>query len=609
MSDQHIITTKKILTKLPSIIAVLPSLAKGLIISNTANTSKAVGLGLCIENCARNNPNGPAIMYEDRTLSYLEFNDWVNTISHYLLDKNIKKGDCVAILIENRPELLAAVAACAKIGAISAMINTSLKGKVLSHSINLVTPKLIIAGEECLQAYEEIRETSNISNNRHLYFSDNNTQLNPGITPSGWINLAKVITNKPTINPKTTDQIFSDDPCFYVYTSGTTGLPKAVIFNHGRFMRAYGVFGFASVRLKSKDRMYIPLPFYHSTAMVICWGSVLAGNSCAVMTRKFSASKFWSDIRKYKVTSFGYVGELCRYLIDQPSEPSDIDNRIRVIIGNGMRPSIWGDFKTRFGISRVMEFYASSEGNIGFSNILNFDHTVGFTPYPYAIVEYDKEHEQALKNNDGFLKKVQKGGVGLLIGEITLKAPFHGYTDSRKSKMCILHDVFKTGDAWFNTGDLMRDIGFRHAQFVDRTGDTYRWKGENVSTTEIEMLIDGVKNISETVVYGVEIPSTDGRAGMASIRLECAIDDFNFLQLLTYFKKYIPNYAIPLFLRISKEIDMTGTFKYKKFPLKSDGFCLKKIKEPIYVWLPKSDTYIPLTTEIHRQIELGMYRF
>jgi citronellyl-CoA synthetase len=609
VSDQHVITKTKILKKVPSILAGLPGLVKGLSISNTSNKSKSVGLGLCVENSVKKNPNGPAIMYEDRTLSYSSFNAWINQISHYLLSQNVKKGDCVAILIENRPELLATVVACAKIGAISAMVNTSQKGKVLAHSINLVNPKVIIAGEECLQAYEDVRDQSTQKDLKHLYFADCDTHVNIGDTPKNWINLAQVIVNQPKENPSNSKEIYPDDPCFYVYTSGTTGLPKAVIFNHGRFMKAYGTFGFASVRLKSSDRMYIPLPFYHSTAMAICWGSVLAGNSCLVMARKFSASRFWDDISKYKATSFGYVGELCRYLIDQPARLTDLDNDISVIVGNGMRPSIWSGFKTRFGIDRVMEFYASSEGNIGFSNILNFDHTVGLTPFPYAIVDYDKENEQAQKGSDGFLKKVAKGGTGLLIGEITEKTPFHGYTDPEKSEKCIIRNVFKDGDAWFNTGDIMRDIGFRHSQFVDRTGDTYRWKGENISTTEVEMLIDGVDNICETVVYGVEIPNTNGRAGMASIRLECDKENFDFKQLLVQLKTDMPNYAIPLFLRVSKGMDMTGTFKHKKAPLKDQGFCLNKVEDPIYVLLPKSETYTPLTREVQKQIELGEHRF
>ncbi|WP_438462939.1 long-chain-acyl-CoA synthetase [Marinomonas sp. PE14-40] len=609
MSTQTLISKRNMISKVPSILAGLPSLVKGLKIANTSDKSKSVGLGLCIEKCVNENPDGLAILYQDRQLTYLEFNRWINRLAHYFLAQGIQKGDCIAIMIDNRPELLAAVGACAKIGAIAAMVNTAQKGKVLSYSINLVEPKMMLVGQECLEAYQAIREESHVPEDKHYYLADQNTLTTPSQAPEGWQNLAELVQGQSDNNPSQCQSIYPDDPCFYIYTSGTTGMPKAVVFNHGRYMKAYGSFGFASVRLKASDRMYVPLPFYHATAMAICWSSVLAGNACLVMTKKFSASGFWSDVKKYQATSFGYVGELCRYLVEQAPMPHEAENSIRIIVGNGMRASIWDEFKQRFDIPKIMEFYASSEGNIGFTNVLNFDRTVGFSPYPYALVEYDKENDKALTDANGKLRKVKRGEVGLLIGEITAKSPFHGYTDTEKSEKCIMRNVFKEGDAWFNTGDLMRDIGFRHAQFVDRTGDTFRWKGENVSTTEVEMLIDAVDNVSETVVYGVEIPNTNGRAGMASIRLDCQLEEFDFNNMLNELKKDMPNYAIPLFLRISKGVEMTGTFKHKKVPLKEDGFCLNKVQEPLYVRLPNTEAYVPLTQELQAEIEQGTHRF
>lgn len=609
MSAQTLINKRKMISRVPSILAGLPSLVKGLKIANTSDKSKNVGLGLCIEKCVNENPEGLAIIYQDRQLTYTQFNQWINQLAYYFLAQGIKKGDCIAIMVENRPELLAVVGACAKIGAIAAMLNTAQKGKVLSYSINLVAPKMMVVGQECLEAYDAIREDTHVGHDKHYYLADQDTLNLPSTAPDNWQNLAEMTLGQSVENPISCQSIYPDDACFYIYTSGTTGMPKAVVFNHGRYMKAYGSFGFASVRLTALDRMYVPLPFYHATAMAICWSSVLAGNACLVMTKKFSASRFWSDVKASKATSFGYVGELCRYLVEQAPVPDETDNNIRIIVGNGMRSSIWDDFKKRFDISKIMEFYASSEGNIGFTNVLNFDRTVGFSPYPYAIVEYDKENDKAVTDEKGKLRKVKRGGVGLLIGEITKKSPFHGYTDAEKSEKCIMRNVFKEGDAWFNTGDLMRDIGFRHAQFVDRTGDTFRWKGENVSTTEVEMLIDAVDKISETVVYGVEIPNTNGRAGMASIRLDCQLDEFDFTKLLDELKKDMPNYAIPLFLRISKGVEMTGTFKHKKVPLKEEGFCLSKVGEPLYVRLPNADQYIPLTRELQVEIEQGSHRF
>jgi len=241
--------------------------------------------------------------------------------------------------------------------------------------------------------------------------------------------------------------------------------------------------------------------------------------------------------------------------------------------------------------------------------MMNFENTVGFCPYEYAIVHYDKDAGQASRNHKGYMNKVKKGSVGLLIGKITPKTPFYGYTDTDKTEACILGNVFEKGDTWFNTGDLMRDIGFKHAQFIDRTGDTFRWKGENVSTTEVELTIDQIDKISETVVYGVEIPDTNGRAGMAAICLDCKESEFSFEALLFDLKKEVPEYAIPIFLRINKNVETTGTFKHKKAPLKEAGFDLKKQDNPVYVRLPKAKSYIPLTEKIQMDIENNLYRF
>ncbi len=606
---KNIITLSQLIKKTPAILSRLPDFIRGARIGGNTDKTKPVGLGLCFEHAVKVNPLGAAIHYEGRALNYQQLNAWANQIAHYLLSIDIKKGDSVAILIENRPELLAVALGCAKIGAISAMVNTAQKGKVLLHSINLVKPKLIIVGAECIDAYEYIRPQSSIESNRHLFLADTDTQRETGTTADGWTNLATEIQQFPQHDLQQTQAIYSEDICFYIYTSGTTGLPKAVIFNHGRFMKIYAGFGCSAVGLKKQDRIYVPLPFYHATALTVAWSSALANGASLIMTRKFSASGFWPDVQQYEATAFAYVGELCRYLADQDKHATDSNNKIHTIVGNGLRPAIWKEFKQRFNIDRVVEFYGSSEGNVGFINIFNFDQTVGYCHLPYAIVEYDRDIDEPEKNTTGYMTRVAKGGVGLLIGEIGDKTPFHGYTDQAKSKTSILENVFTQGDRWFNTGDIMRDQGFRHAAFVDRTGDTFRWKGENVSTTEVEMFIEEINDVNEAVVYGVEIPNTDGRAGMASIRINGALEKIDFSAFLQQLKVNMPDYAIPVFLGINEDIEVTGTFKHLKGPLKEKGFDLDKNQGPIYVWLPKSDKYIPLTKALQQEIEQGLHRY
>ncbi|WP_445937248.1 long-chain-acyl-CoA synthetase [Pseudomonas sp.] len=608
MSHADLITLPRLLSRLPRLLVDLPAIVKGLHIGNRSRGDYPVSLASCIEEAARDNPHGVALIQGEEQLSYAEFDRWANQLAHYLRAQGLRQGDSVALMFENRFELLAGVVACAKLGAVSALINSSQRGRVLAHSISLASPRMVLVGEELLDAFTEISAELALPADACHYFADRPTWRDPGEAPAGWQHPAAVLQDYPVEAPLLERAVRADDPCFYIYTSGTTGLPKAVVFNHGRFMKGYGAFGFAAVRLGRADRMYVSLPFYHGTAMVVCWGSVLAGQAALIMVRKFSASRFWDEVERHRATAFGYVGELCRYLLDQPARPSDAANPIRVMVGNGLRPSIWQAFKQRFAVERVVELYASSEGNIGFTNLLNLDNTVGFSPYPYAIVRYDQEREAPLREN-GHLLRVAKGEAGLLLGKITDKSPFHGYTNARDTERCILRDVFEPGDAWFNTGDLMRDMGFRHAQFVDRLGDTFRWKGENVSTTQVEAVLDGVAEVSETVVYGVEVANTNGRAGMASIRLACAPEDFDFQTLLTHLRQELPAYAVPLFLRLSAEMETTGTFKHKKAPLKEQAYDLERCSDPLYAWLPGSDRYVPLTRELQMAIAAGHYRY
>lgn len=610
MSNADLITLPKLLARVPTVVANLPGLIKGSKMSKTSDTTKPLGLALGIQRATEMNPNGVAVLYQDMQLTYRQFNAWSNRVADFLLSMGLKKGDSIAVNIENRPELLATVVGAAKIGVCSALINTSLRGKVLVHSFNLVQPKAAFIGAELVDAIEEVRDELELASERFYCWADTNTLEDPSTVPAGYQNAAEVIRDCSSENPEQASRIFLNDPLFYIYTSGTTGLPKAVVFTNGRWERAYGAFGYAAVRLKKHDRLYATLPFYHATGIVVCWASVIAGGGGLVLARKFSASRFWDDIRKYNCTAFGYVGELCRYLFEVPASPSDRDNNVHVMLGNGLRPSIWEAFKNRFGIDRVVEFYASSEGNAAFTNIFNFDNTVGFSPISYSIIKYDKERDEPVRGKDGFLVRAGKGEPGLLIGQITAQTPFDGYTDKSKTESSILRDVFEKGDAWFNTGDLMRDIGFRHAQFVDRLGDTFRWKGENVSTTEVEQILDAAPGVVESVVYGVEIPNTNGRIGMAEIRVDGDHQQLDWQAITDYLKGALPHYAVPGFLRIATQaMDTTGTFKHQKNKLKEQKYDPNLHNDPVYVLLPGESCYQLLSREMFDAVERGDYRF
>lgn len=608
--QSDLISLADVTTRLPQLLAKLPHIALGLKQAYLRTEKTPAGLALAFERAVKRNPKGTALLYEEQKYSYTELNQWANQIAHLLLAKGIKKGDVIAVIIENRSELVATILGLAKIGAVSAMVNTSQTGKVLTHSINLVKPVALITGEECRQAVDAVRSSLNLADDYFYWFADQETRRDAGEAPEGYINLAKKIKEYANDNVAETHKVTGKDGLFYIYTSGTTGLPKAVIFTNSRWMLAYGTYGHV-LNLNKQDVMYVTLPLYHATGMVVCWCGVIAGSSALAIRRKFSTSAFWSDAQKFNASAIGYVGELCRYLMDAPKSPNDRKHRVTKMIGNGMRPNIWSNFKERFGVEEILELYASSEGNVGFSNIFNFDNTVGFSPIPYAIIQYDKEKDQPVRDKKGYCIKVSKGETGLLIGKITNRSPFDGYTDPEKNKSSIMHNVFTQGDSYFNTGDLVRDIGFRHAQFVDRLGDTFRWKGENVSTTEVENICSDYEKISEAVVYGVEIPNTNGRAGMAAITLKenAELNDQDLSKMAQVFKSELPTYAIPIFLRVQEKIETTGTFKYQKSKLKEEAFYPDKTSDRLLILLPNSDRYCDITAEILSNIKNYKYRF
>lgn len=590
----------------PELFRGLPEKIKGLYRVAKQRRNPVDSLALCIEEAARRYPAQQAVVFEGESLTYEEFNQKANRLAHYFKRTGTSKGDVLVVAMENRIELLLCVTALSKLGAVSALINTSQRNEVLKHSVSLVAPTRVIVGAELLGAFDEIKDILPAAEDAKLWVRDAALVAH---NPAGYTDLLVLLEQESDVeNLPETQTLCANDPLCYFYTSGTTGMPKAAVLTNGRYMKAYGGIGQACIQLKPSDRVYVPLPFYHATALVVAWSSIVAGGAALVLARKFSASRYWHDVVEHEVTGLCYIGELCRYLIAQ--EPSDIEksNKVRLMFGNGLRPEIWKAFKDRFGINRVHEFYGSSEGNVGFMNVLNLDNTVGFTPLPYAIVQYDVDADAAVRFSNGFMRKVSKGSEGLLLGEINDKSPFDGYTDPEKTEKTILRNVFKEGDAWFNTGDMMRDLGFRHAQFVDRLGDTFRWKGENVSTTEVENALGEYPGVIDAVVYGAEIPNTNGRAGMAALRLQTDVT-LDFDKLYAYLAGILPAYAAPVFIRLVDEIEQTGTHKYKKAPLKKDAFDPVACQGQVYACLPGQRTYTLVTDALYQSILSGEYRF
>ncbi len=566
-----------------------PLLLRGLWNLATIKPGTKLSIGLLIERHAARTPQHIALVFDGKQWSYAAFNAWANRIAASLAAAGVKRGDSVAILMENRAETLACIAATLKLGASAGMLNHQQRGEVLAHSLRLIAPRALIIGAECSEAINSANFTDAAV---HFWEGDK-------AAPKDHINLRKDSATRSDDNPQVTSELTAGEVCFYVFTSGTTGLPKASRMTHYRWLRGMAGLSQMAMRLKPEDIFYCCLPLYHNNALTVSWGAALGSGCTLVLSRKFSVSKFWNEIRGSRATAFCYIGELCRYLLNCPETGLDRVHSVRIMVGNGLRPELWDGFQQRFGIDNVSEFYGASEGNVAFINAFGMQRTAGFCPLSFAIVEFDAEHETAQHGSKGYLQKVAKGGTGLLIAEISDRAPFDGYTDQKSSESKVLRNVFKKGDAWFNTGDLVRDQGYRHIQFVDRVGDTFRWKGENVATTEVESALNGFHGVEQAVVYGVTVPGADGRAGMAAVTLKGKLDGAALAQHLT---TALPAYAVPLFLRLKPEQEVTGTFKFKKMDLKREGFDPEQISEPLYVLLDRSKGYELLTAALFKNI-------
>ncbi|HVZ28530.1 MAG TPA: long-chain-acyl-CoA synthetase, partial [Rhizomicrobium sp.] len=479
-----------------------------------------------------------------------------------------------------------------KAGLCAALINTNQRGQPLAHSIEIVGARHVIAGTELADCLPEAEAFFTVK--PQMWVEGGEGTLNQA--------LAAQSSTSPGRTPR--DGVRQKDRAFYIYTSGTTGLPKAANFSHMRML--FMMSGFlGALEPKSSDRIYDALPLYHATGGVCAVGMALNRGGALIIKKRFSVSEFWSDIHKYDATMFVYIGEMCRYLLNAPITAQERDHHIRAITGNGLRPEIWRQFQQRFAIPRIVEFYGATEGNV---SMLNYDGTVGAVGrvpdyieslLPTRVVRFDVEKEIPVRGADGLCIECEADEVGEAIGGISYRAGrnFEGYTKASETEKKILRDVFKKGDAWFRTGDLMRRDAHGYFYFVDRIGDTYRWKGENVATSEVTEALSVIPGVREVNVYGVTVPGMDGRAGMAALVVDNRFDIASLAKRLA-----LPHYEKPVFLRLQPEIAVTGTFKQRKVELVKDGFDPSALPNPLYWLNPATEQYETLTPAIHAEI-------
>ncbi|TSK16122.1 Long-chain fatty acid transport protein 6 [Bagarius yarrelli] len=558
---------------------------------------------------AKQNPEKPFIVYEKEVLTYrdvdLRSNKFANVFRSEL---GVKHGDIVALWLSNEPDFVCAWFGLSKLGCEVAFLNTNIKYKSLQHCLQCCGAKVLIVGSgNLIQVLDDDDLPALSANEINVWVIKKSCSHQCVSTLLDKIELAS--EEKPQIDfplPNLTSNFL------FIFTSGTTGLPKAARVSHIKAVMSMAFFRLCGA--KKNDTIYLTLPLYHMAGSLLGIGGCIDLGATCVLKKKFSASQFWKDCIKYDVTVFQYIGELCRYLINQPKTPEEIAHKVRIAAGSGLRADVWKEFSRRFGKVRICEAYGLTEASIGFINYTTEIGPIGRASYfnkrslAFEFLKYDPETYEPLRTDKGHCVKVKKGEVGLLVAPLSFTNPFLGYAGNKPmSEKKLLRGVFKEGDVYFNTGDLMLQDHRDFVYFKDRIGDTFRWKGENVATTEVSEVLGCLEFLQDINAYGVTVPGYEGRAGMAAVVLKEG-HDLNGEILYSHLVQNLPAYAWPWFLRVQTFLDVTETFKQQKKKLVEDGFCPHAVQAPLYFLDSSKKTYIPLSQSVYNDIILGKIR-
>jgi fatty-acyl-CoA synthase len=561
-------------------------------------------LPVILDALAERHGDAPALIGERETLSYRALAARASRYARWALAQGIAKGDTVCLLMPNRPDYMAAWLGITRIGGVVALINTHLTERSLAHCIDIVAPHHVIVAAELIDAFAGARPF--LATRPRVWTHD------ADLANAARIDHDLARHAEAPLGPSEQRAVTINDKALYIYTSGTTGLPKAAKVSHARVLSwSYWFAGMMDTR--PDDRMYDCLPMYHSVGGVVATGALLVNGGAVVIREKFSARQFWDDVAHFDCTLVQYIGELARYLVNAPPHPRETAHRIRMACGNGLRGDVWEPFRKRFGIPQVLEFYAATEGNLSLYNVEGKPGAIGRVPsflshrFPAAIVKFDTARGEPVRDGQGFCIRCAADEAGEAIGRIERESPggrFDGYTDAQASEKKILRNVFKPGDAWFRTGDLMRKDAQGYFYFVDRIGDTFRWKGENVSTAEVTAAIARCPGVLDATVYGVAVPGADGKAGMAALVVGEGFD----LAALRAHLECLPEYARPVFVRIGGELETTATFKHKKDGLAREGYDPAATDDAIYVSDAARDAYMRIDASLFGCIQTRQIR-
>ncbi len=554
-----------------------------------------------IDELAARFGDAPALLSDHATLSFRELAGRVNAIARWTRAHALS-GRTICLLMRNEPDYLAIWLGITRVGGVVALLNTNLRGAALIHCIKTAGAEHIIVDATLKDALDAALTEPQMSAT---------VWVRGGHDPASFDDEIKMFAAGP-LSPDEETGVSLSDRALSIYTSGTTGLPKAANVSHRRIVTwSYWFAGILNTG--PTDRTMNCLPMYHSVGGIVAIGSVLVSGGSAALQKQFSARRFWDDVVRWDCTLFQYIGELCRYLLKAPENANERAHRLRLAFGNGLRADVWTAFQERFNIPHIVEFYAATEGTFSLINVEERPGAIGRVPpflkhrFPSALVKFDVGRGEPLRQSDGFCVPCAPDEVGEAIGKIGAGtgagARFEGYTSAQDSAAKVLRDVFSAGDAWFRTGDLMRQDAKGFFYFVDRIGDTFRWKGENVSTFEIAEALTSIPGVVDATAYGVTVPGADGRAGMATIVIE---PEFDLILLHVRLRALLPSYARPLFLRISAEIVATETFKQKKTQLAQEGFDPGRTNDQLY--FDNGTGYVTLDAELFAKISAGEIR-
>lgn len=561
-------------------------------------------LGQRVEDKVDQFSEQPFLSYADRSLTYKEVDERVNQYANTLLARGVRPGDVCAVALENRPELIFCWFALAKIGAIITLVNYHLVGKPLVHVLQATQTKFVLVGEECIAPFLDTPEAQQwpqwlVADAENPASATDLERFDQTFSPQ--VESASLARPDAALR----EGIHAEDDMLYIFTSGTTGLPKAARYSHMRWMSSGDVME-VTLETDSRDVFYCCLPLYHGAAATSVVSTALSSGASIVIRRRFSASRFWTDVRDHGVTVFQYVGEICRYLLNRPESVEEKNNSLRCMLGAGLTSDTWQRWIKRFGQLDVYEGWGATEANTATINLDNFIGSCGRVPdwnkTNLRLLRIDEETQQHVRNAQGFYVHCEPGEVGEAVGFIvdspmTGAGRFEGYTSKEATETKILRNVFQQGDAWWSSGDLLRYDTDGYCYFVDRVGDTFRWKSENVSTQEVATELGDFAGMEFINVYGVTVPGNEGRAGMALVVMQqgCTFDPQAFYQFVC---ERLPHYARPVFVRVGSQADMTTTFKHRKIDLQKQGYDPSKFADTLYVKDDSAATYSLYSDEV-----------